>query len=319
MPQRFVTLDLFRGLAAIAVLLFHAERAVPRGYLAVDLFFMLSGFVLYRAYSDRLGDWNQIGDFMIRRIIRLYPLMLAGAAIGLLVKGGSWWVLLLVPTGTNLVYFENVVLWSLLLEVFASIAFALLLRFGKPVGIALVLLGAIALASSIQFHGDANLGFRWATFWPGVARLVFGFTVGVGIGAFFKPGRVRTSGWGYGLVLLPVPFLMIPAGPVMPDLIAIFFVFPAITILGASIQVPEPKSAIWLGSMSYAFYVIHFPLLRLAQQYQVATIWVLAGCVIAAWLLERFYDRNARRFLTMGLDALQRRIRARSALASSAA
>jgi hypothetical protein len=68
--SRFVTLDAYRGVAAVIVVLFHAgiqfETYVPRfGYLAVDLFFLLSGFVLSRAYDHSLAEEMGIFEFFI--------------------------------------------------------------------------------------------------------------------------------------------------------------------------------------------------------------------------------------------------------------
>ena len=60
----FLTLDAMRGVAAITVVLFHGARlagvqTMPHGYLAVDMFFALSGFVISRAYDRRLAaDWT---------------------------------------------------------------------------------------------------------------------------------------------------------------------------------------------------------------------------------------------------------------------
>ena len=78
-PHRFVLLDGIRGLAAVAIAHRHAEvffgRPEASSYLAVDLFFALSGFVLAHAYGERLanGQMNPL-NFMKARFLRLYPL-----------------------------------------------------------------------------------------------------------------------------------------------------------------------------------------------------------------------------------------------------
>src|ERR1041385_8149717 len=91
--SRFEALDLLRGLAALAVVAFHVPHIpgtlslAPRGYLAVDLFFALSGFVLAYAYGAELARGGNIRRFMVQRLIRLYPLyliaLLAGALLAL--------------------------------------------------------------------------------------------------------------------------------------------------------------------------------------------------------------------------------------------
>ena len=77
-PGRFLTLDGLRGLAALIVVAVHASEhfgsAGPRfGYLAVDLFFVLSGFVLSYAYDRRFADGMTNRQFMRLRIERLAP------------------------------------------------------------------------------------------------------------------------------------------------------------------------------------------------------------------------------------------------------
>ena len=84
-------LDGLRGVAAVMVIVFHLFEAhaggshltqiINHGYLAVDFFFLLSGFVIGYAYDDR---WNRmtVGTFFKRRIIRLHPMVIMGSIVG---------------------------------------------------------------------------------------------------------------------------------------------------------------------------------------------------------------------------------------------
>ncbi|MDR1923581.1 MAG: acyltransferase, partial [Planctomycetaceae bacterium] len=92
-------LDGLRGVAALMVVAFHIseahtldrfEQVINHGYLAVDFFFVLSGFVIGYAYDDRWGKMS-VGDFFKRRLIRLHPLVVMGMIIGaaLFYVGGS--------------------------------------------------------------------------------------------------------------------------------------------------------------------------------------------------------------------------------------
>jgi len=83
-------LDGLRGVAAIVVVIFHIFEAhsagplyqiVNHGYLAVDFFFLLSGFVISYAYDDRWGKMS-VGSFFKRRLVRLHPLVIMGMVIG---------------------------------------------------------------------------------------------------------------------------------------------------------------------------------------------------------------------------------------------
>src|SRR5262245_14845562 len=84
--SRLETLDAMRGVAAIVVVTFHLGSLLPgattEGYLAVDFFFALSGYVLARTYDARLEHGMESLDFIRRRIIRLYPLYLIGFSLG---------------------------------------------------------------------------------------------------------------------------------------------------------------------------------------------------------------------------------------------
>ena len=90
--KRFLVLDSFRGLCALAVIVHHSHAVQSFTELAffrhanylVNFFFVLSGFVLYHIYADRLGTGAQFKRFVIARICRLYPLHLATLIVALL-------------------------------------------------------------------------------------------------------------------------------------------------------------------------------------------------------------------------------------------
>lgn len=87
--HKYQTLDGIRGIAALMIVLHHTGyyfSGLPfaRSYLAVDLFFVLSGFVIAEAYSTRLKDGLSCFEFMRIRIIRLYPLYLLGTLLGII-------------------------------------------------------------------------------------------------------------------------------------------------------------------------------------------------------------------------------------------
>lgn len=112
-------LDGLRGIAAITVVCFHLfeafatshlDQVINHGYLAVDFFFMLSGFVVGYAYDDR---WKTMktGDFIKRRIIRLQPMVVMGALIG----GGMF-------------YFQGCPVWDVTQVTIAALVIATLLN-----------------------------------------------------------------------------------------------------------------------------------------------------------------------------------------------
>ena len=82
----FRLLDGLRGIAALVVVLLHIPQFIkddtfPEGYLAVDLFFVISGVVIRQAYEHRLESELSVWRFAWLRIVRLYPLYMLGAMI----------------------------------------------------------------------------------------------------------------------------------------------------------------------------------------------------------------------------------------------
>lgn len=90
----YALLDGLRGVAALLVLWYHVHEgfafasgapiigSINYGYLAVDFFFMLSGFVIGYAYAARLHRSMSLGNFARRRLIRLHPMVVFGALLG---------------------------------------------------------------------------------------------------------------------------------------------------------------------------------------------------------------------------------------------
>lgn len=193
---RFEILDGLRGVAAIIVVAFHLfetyssstrDQILNHGYLAVDFFFVLSGFVIGYAYDDR---WHRMTtwDFFKRRLIRLQPMVVLGTLIGAfwfyfgaapgfeLVMQTPWWKLFLImilgcimfPTppsmdirGWQEINSLNGAQWSLMWEYVANILYALLVRrFGKVLLTVFVVLSAfltIDLALNLDVTGLLTL------------------------------------------------------------------------------------------------------------------------------------------------------------------
>lgn len=298
---RLYTLDLIRGGAALAVMLYHFRRFVPHGYIAVDLFFVLSGFVLYHVYAARLSEEGALQDFAVRRAIRLGPLMAAGAGVGLLINGGSLWTLLLVPTGKVALFPANVSLWSLFYEVIASLAFAALFRGGRVAWVIVWTLGLVGTAIGIVDQGSVNLGLHWDTALYGYARVAFSFATGVAIAS--RPVPRRTTWLAVPLTAAVLSVTMFPYDSPLFDAIAVFVVFPVGVALAARWEVPAVKTAAALGGMSYAIYAIQYPLVKLAWRQDWPVVSTIALVIAFGWALARFYDAPLRAALYARVDS----------------
>src|ERR1700722_17201361 len=110
MPQiRFRVLDSCRGLCAVAVVLFHLDTythwywlpVIPNGFVAVDFFFVLSGFVIASAYQAKLQTFADASRYAIRRFGRLYPLHLAVLLVYVVVELCRLWIFRASDSFTN--------------------------------------------------------------------------------------------------------------------------------------------------------------------------------------------------------------------------
>ncbi|MCJ2177394.1 acyltransferase family protein [Novosphingobium album (ex Hu et al. 2023)] len=296
--QRYVTLDGMRGIAALAVALFHFDfiRA-PHGYIAVDFFFALSGFVLWQAYHER---WKQKGygilPFMRQRAIRLYPLFLLGillctaTTLGQM-AGGDWNArtahkiayslptnLLMLPSPVTQALFPiNLPAWTLFFELVASF-FMVTVLFRLPwMGlVAVCLLSAWALVPVVIERQSANIGALWRE-WPvALARTAFSFALGAIVARLPQPA-VRPRGWVGALCLLAIAYVLglfvgFGMGVSIPvktpaighyDLTCILLLWPVLLVLGSRFEVPSllATPSKFLGDVSFALYAVHWALI----------------------------------------------------------
>lgn len=293
--RTYVTLDGLRGVAALAVAIYHYENIArpfffPSAYIAVDLFFVISGFVLANAYGRQLSTTMGAGEFMKRRIVRLYPLYLLGTFLTCLgVLGAmmthlpiSWTGVSLTATAIaalfflpapwsaplgGLLYPLNVPAWSLFWELVSNLAYALLApRLSNRLLAIIIIASGCTLAAHMGLTGRTGLGFTWDGAIGGLMRVAFGFFAGVAIFRLYAAGRLGRFRLPPLLVVtIPLVFFAINAGThtVLYCAICTFFVMPV--IVGLAVQVEPVKAAriyTTLGIASYPLYMIHYPLLR---------------------------------------------------------
>ncbi len=347
-PIRLLTLDAMRGIAAILVMLYHLNAAgahvFKSGYLAVDFFFVLSGFVLARTYDARLAAGLPFREFAALRVIRLYPLIFFGLLIGVARFGGQIVIhhpdrmtvpdlvvsaifeMLLLPSPTsNFIAPLNAPAWSLSFEMAASLVYAAWLVKAKPRALLAVCgLCGLGVVWAAVLHGSTGFGFKWDDLHTGVARVGFSFTLGMLIArSHHKP--VVKSLWAFApmAVLGALLCVDVTGGARLAfDLAMVLLVSPLLVWWGAGLNPPDAGAVVsrWLGDVSYPLYAVHFPLLFMVGFFGKKAglpteVWMAifaVGILVFATLLDHFYDRPVRRAMTEGL----RRIRvARPSLA----
>lgn len=303
---RFYTLDALRGVAAIAVMLYHAAQYSPwlmwSGYLAADLFFVLSGFVLAQAYEERLATGMSVKDFMFARLQRIYPVYWLGALIGCVALRGNPLTMFMIPSVNEALLFPaNWPLWSLLSELIANLLWAaFLIRLDlKALCVAAAALGMVLVWQVVSF-GSADLGAFWPTVLPGLVRTFYSFLVGVILFRLFQRQAVPARSSRLAWLLVVALITQVAANPinrVLSDLVAIGLVIPLIVWLGANWTLPSRRAATWLGGLSFPLYCLHAPLVAYSHAGPLVMTMLLGGMVLVASLVDRYYDRPIQAWL----------------------
>jgi peptidoglycan/LPS O-acetylase OafA/YrhL len=338
--KTYFTIDGLRGLAALLVVTRHTiplhggHLTTASSYLAVELFFLFSGFVIAHAYDKRFAQGLGFWEFARLRVIRLYPLYFLALCIAILTIPGArlagikhtWplnpgviaWGLLMLPTFAGiygpLVYPFNNPSWTLFFELTANFVYALVWRgLSNGVLILLIIASAAGLAATdLHFH-SLDVGYTRQHFIGGFGRVFFSFFAGVGLYRFHRayPCPVRISPW----LLMFGCFWLLVAWPhrgmdrTAYDMACALVVFPVFGYLATAVE-PGPTGQrlfAFGGGLSYGLYLLHSPLGGVLNQFFVVfgrpkgspLLWVVfvlfAG--LFAWLAERYFDRPARRWL----------------------
>ncbi len=328
----FVLLDGLRGVAAIMVVLFHLFepfsggnpqlQIINHGYLAVDFFFMLSGFVIAYAYDGRWGTMG-LRDFAMRRLIRLQPMVVLGSLFGALMFAMQessvfpkiadttamqligvmllGFVMIPLPKSADLrgwdeIYPLNGPQWSLFYEYIANFLYAVGLRKLPDRAMAiLVAVAALALIHLLVFGPRGDLIGGWALDANGIrigmTRVMFPFFAGVlmmRLGARIRVPHAFLVSSALLIVAVSLPRfggtekLWLNG---LYEAACVILVFPLIVAIGAGEKAadgPVIRTARVFGALSFPLYITHFPMIY------IYTAWVAdsrpspAGAAIVA-------------------------------------
>lgn len=345
-------LDGMRGLAALAVISDHVpsplmDALIPGRYLAVDFFFILSGFVLAHVYGARLSAGMSVREFLRVRLIRLYPLYLAGIVLGAalaflyVLKGwgegtlahvaASFLVALtMLPAPPALSIWPDAPFpldgpsWSLFFELFINVVFgAIVLRLTPRRLLTIVLAAALLLIPSVfLLTSRLDAGFAWSNFIGGFPHVTYAFFVGVFIHHVRARWRLPAlPAWAAYLGLLAVFAAPVPAYGVARscyDLAAAFILCPALVAFSVNSKISGRALSVsaFAGAMSYGVYILHVPIwgwLRVVLEY-VAPGDPVPGVVKVA--LTALLAIAATAFLTRVYDGPMRRLLSRRSAAA---
>jgi len=317
--SHYQILDGLRGVASVLVIIFHVFETftggnrfiqiINHGYLAVDFFFLLSGFVVAYAYDDRWGKLTQ-WDFYKRRLIRLQPMVVMGSLIGaalfyfqvgpvfpLIAGTAVWKMLLFMLIGATLIPVTvsmdirgwqemhplNGPAWSLFFEYIANILYAVIVRrFSKLLLSVFVSLAGCMMIAYLIFGSQGDLIGGWSLnadqLFIGFTRVLYPFFAGVLLMRIGKRIHIKNAFW-WSAVLIMITLCIPRIGGELQvwkngiyDAVAVIIIFPIIVSIGAGGTLHSLKSARickFLGDISYPLYITHYPLIY------VYTAWVV--------------------------------------------
>ncbi|WP_214225510.1 acyltransferase [Pedobacter sp. B4-66] len=341
--QHFEILDGLRGIAAIAIVVFHfmemvylpGDNFIAHGFLAVDFFFCLSGFVIAYAYDDRLQKMG-IKEFFKSRLIRLHPLVVLGSVMGLLAflydpfGGGSELYstgkvalificsILLIPfpviTERSFNLFGlNAPSWSLFWEYVANILYAFVLsRLHRRYLLILAFISVFVLCYASYRAGGSLLG-GWAgeNFWDGGARIAYSFLAGMLIFRFNWIIKTKLGFIGLSILLSLAFVVPFTTWNWLTEPLVVLVYFPVLIALGAGAQLSQglKKICIFFGKISYPLYMTHYAAIWIFLNYYTKykpatgqlTIIIITGTILllgVAYLVMVFYDIPVRKYLT---------------------
>lgn len=298
--MRLAWLDLFRGLAALEVVYYHFHAAIDMppllcGYLAVDLFFVLSGIVLGLKYTPLIEGGMTFPQFAWHRLRRLYPM---AVLVTLLILGmnaldmprgvyissepGPWLsILTILPTPASFGYSESFppdgAMYTLFLELLANVVWFVALRAGRRFTAALFVVAMLAFIVEAFYFRTFGLGWRAGTLelLKGLVRALAWFGVGYFI-ALRRPTLRVPNGLLLALLAGMALVFRLHAAREIP--LSFLIVLTGTALLVKLMHAAPPRPAVgrlctWLGMLSYPIYLIHVPSDR-----------------IAVWLASRGWD-----------------------------
>lgn len=289
---RLPGLDALRAIAALCVVAMHvgaiwpgAPRVIGTAYLAVDFFFLLSGFVMARTYEARMkggamGAWR----FMAARVRRLWPTMAVGAALAIpflwrdtrdpaVFLAAAVPNLLLLPSfATPVLFALNTPAWSIFFEMVANLAHVVALRRLPSAVLAVVTAGFLAWAAACAVRfGNLDLGSAAQNMAGGFARVGFAYSLGVLLWRWHGDRPPLAVPPLFAMVAMPVLFVGSTMGGLEGPAFDLAFIAVACPLLlWGGLDLPDrpgplQTAMVAAGAISFPLYAIHYPVLLGAE------------------------------------------------------
>ena len=287
-PVRLHGLDALRGIAALCVVGLHTNAVfggfpwLSKGYLGVDFFLMLSGYLMTRVTEPRIGTKLTPQRFMIARYRRFWPMVALGSLIGipyLWVRAqGDWAAFLpalvanfaLLPWPlANLLFALNIPAWTIFAELVANAAHVFALRRLPTAWLTALVAGLLALTVwTLQSYGSLDVGARPSNWLPAVPRVFFAYVLGIALGRTWQ--RLPSIPLPAPLTLAALPIVLIAAvwfnwRHWAFDLAFVALLCPLVIL--AALRITATNRFYWLSAaISFPVFAVHLPILEATRE-----------------------------------------------------
>lgn len=322
--KRYQDLDALRGLAAIAVLLGHAQgfnlistNNFSHTYLAVDLFFCLSGFVIMSSYGSKILNYNlSLFEFYKIRLYRFFPMVFLGGTLSFFIffiffiLGRINFFEFLLNFISNFLIFPfslflerdklspylfniNPPLWSLFFELIVNILFFIFLR-NRFFVLSFLIFISIFLFMMLRFSSfDVGAKSDIDSFIVGFFRTALSFYLGVICFKFHKNIKldkiIGFISFTSLIFVLSVPSFVQGSF----DFFIVVFLFPFLVLTNCNIGYNNSALKKVLGDLSFPLYVTHYPIFLIFSKYIQESIfgWLLIiFCILVSIIVSKYID-----------------------------